>query len=621
MCGIVGFAANIGSSTCGVPLERARDLLRHRGPDDKGLYLSQTVGLGHRRLSIIDLEGGHQPMLSADGRVVLTYNGEIYNYRELRAELIQQGHVFRTQSDTEVLLNLYLEYGIDCVEKLNGIFAFAIQDDRDQRLYIARDQMGIKPLYYARTAEGLAFASEVKALLAVAAIKARLNDEALYEFLLFRDVSGEQTLFRDVNRLLPGHLLIFDGKDTVCRQYWSVVEFPRIAVPSTFEDAVTALDGVLHESIRDQLVSDVPVGTFCSGGIDSSLVTAIASEYATGELNTYSIAFDESEFDESEHSLAVSSRYGTRHHELRVSNSQFASALQKSIWHNDEPLHFPNSVQIEALSHLASENVTVVLTGEGADELFCGYPRYNLPLLGAIWRRVPGFLRSGVSLFGDHRIKKLEGVASRSLEQGILYNSASADGSRLVEMAGFSGIGKLEYRSGLLAETNSKHDAVERLMLLDQQTYMTSILNRQDKMSMAASIESRVPFLDMRVVQLANSLPLQFKCRRLENKRILKRVARDYLPDSVIDRRKSGFGVPLANWFRAADGLGALLKSRYEDPLVANLFSGIRMEEVHLQHMEGVEDHSDTLWAMLNLSLWREEFEVEWESGDFQAAF
>lgn len=614
MCGIVGIVGRDGQSVERESFLRARDTMIHRGPDDAGLYLDGPVMLGHRRLSIIDLGGGHQPMSAADEAVWIVFNGEIYNFRELRDELASKGHVFKTASDTEVILHLYLEEGVRGFERLNGIFAFAIWDRRSQELHLVRDQMGIKPFYYADTPRGLVFASEVKTLLATGLVEPELEAEAIPEYLVFRDVSGERTLFRGVRRLLPGHRLTLRGGRIEIHRYWDLMPADPQRFDGSFEEAVDALESLLDDAVRMQMVSDVPLGTFCSGGVDSSLVTALAARHASGPINTFSVGFDEAAFDESAYARQVATHCGTRHHEIRISNRQFTDNLEKLIWHNDEPLHFPNSVHIHAVSELARQHVTVVLTGEGADELFAGYPRYQIPVLLARWRRVPGparwLARSLGRAMGDHRVQKLDRFTGRPAGWDILMNSASSDAQRL----GIPGLDERlavsDWRRAVYEATEGQGDPVTRVSLLDQQTYLVSILNRQDKMSMATSIESRVPFLDPRMVRFAHALPTPYKLGRLDNKRVVKALAMRHLPAAVIKRRKSGFGVPLAEWFRADEGLGGLLAAARDDALVGEVFGEGAVKALQEEHRSGHADHSDALWAALNLAVWRRMFSI-----------
>jgi len=614
MCGILGIVGRDGQALDREAFCRARDTMTHRGPDDAGIYQDGAVMLGHRRLSIIDLGGGHQPMAAVDEAASIVFNGEIYNFQALRDELVGKGHTFKTSSDTEVILQLYLEEGVRGFERLNGIFAFAIWDRRSGELHLVRDQLGIKPLYYADTPRGLVFASEVKTLLATGLLEPALEAEALPEYLVFRDVSGERTLFRGVRRLLPGHRLTLRGGRIETHRYWDLLSDDPRAFEGSFEEAVDALEVLLDDAVRMQMISDVPLGTFCSGGVDSSLVTALAARHASGPINTFSVGFDEVAFDESVYARQVAAHCGTRHHEIRISNRQFADNLEKLIWHNDEPLHFPNSVHIHAVSELARRHVTVVLTGEGADELFAGYPRYQIPVLLARWRRVPGparwLARSLGRALGDHRVQKLDRFTGMPAGWEILMNSASSDAQRLRIPGLDERRAVSDYRRSAYEATAGQADPVTRVSLLDQQTYLVSILNRQDKMSMATSIESRVPFLDPRVVRFAHSLPTAYKLGRLDNKRIVKALAMRYLPAEVIKRRKSGFGVPLADWFRAEEGLGGLLAAAREDALVGEVFGEETVKSLQDEHCAGRADHSDALWAALNLAIWRKAFEV-----------
>jgi asparagine synthase (glutamine-hydrolysing) len=546
MCGILGIVGRDGQPLDREAFIRARDTMTHRGPDDAGIYQDGAVMLGHRRLSIIDLGGGHQPMSAADEAAWIVFNGEIYNFQALRDELAGKGHAFKTSSDTEVILHLYLEEGVRGFERLNGIFAFAIWDRRSGELHLVRDQLGIKPLYYADTPRGLVFASEVKTLLATGLVAPTLEAEALPEYLVFRDVAGERTLFRGVRRLLPGHRLTLRGGRIETHRYWDLLSDNPPGFEGSFEEAVDALEALLDDAVRMQMISDVPLGTFCSGGVDSSLVTALAARHASGSINTFSVGFDEAAFDESVYARQVAAHCGTRHHEIRISNRQFADNLEKLIWHNDEPLHFPNSVHIHAVSELARRHVTVVLTGEGADELFAGYPRYQIPVLLARWRRVPGaarwLARSLGRALGDHRVQKLDRFTGMPSGWEILMNSASSDAQRLRIPGLDERLAVSDWRRAGYEASAEQADPVTRVSLLDQQTYLVSILNRQDKMSMATSIESRVPFLDPRVVRFAHSIPTAYKLGRLDNKRIVKALALRHLPAEVIKRRKSGFG-------------------------------------------------------------------------------
>jgi asparagine synthase (glutamine-hydrolysing) len=607
MCGIAGIVYSDASRPCDPAVVTAmRDVFPYRGPDDAGIFVDRNAGLGHRRLSIIDLGGGHQPMSEVSGHLWIVFNGEIYNYRQAREELVARGYTFQTQSDTEVILQAYAALGEQCVTLLNGMFAFAIWDMRDRTLFLARDRMGVKPLYYAGQREAFVFASEMKSLFASGLVQPRARDEAFAEYLLFRQVAGSDTVFHGVKSLPPGcTMTVRDGAAKISR-YWSPrppAERPAIG----YDEAREQLASLLEDSVRLRLISDVPVGTFCSGGVDSSLVTALAAKLKAEPVNTFSVGFDEEDFDESVYARMVSNHHHTVHHELRVGNVKYDELFPRMVWHNDEPLDFANSVHIFALSELAKRQVTVVLTGEGSDELFAGYPRYRIPDMARSYRLVPAPMRRALGLFvHDHRLAKLDRYASGTATEAMLYNSSYLRPAVVREayprMNGYM----LDFRTACLdAQEGLNLDSVGRVSLLDQETFLVSILNRQDKMSMAAAIESRVPFMDYRVVEFANRLPTAHKIRNGTGKAIVKDVARGFLPAAVVDRRKSGFGVPLARWFRADEGLGARILALPESP-VADVFDRAVLRRIIAEHRQGSHDHSELLWTALNLATWRE---------------
>jgi asparagine synthase (glutamine-hydrolysing) len=585
-----------------------RDTLAYRGPDDAGLYLDGSVGLGHRRLSIIDLGGGHQPMANPERTLWIVFNGEIYNYRSLRSELSGKGYPFRTNSDTEVILQLYAERGEACVQALNGMFAFAIWDAEQKSLFLARDRMGVKPLYYAETPDALVFASEIKAIFASGLVTPRCRDEALAEYMLFRHVTGEETIFRGVKSLPPANTMtIREGRTRIVR-FWSPrppAERPVIS----YDEARRTLAELLDESVKMRLISDVPVGTFCSGGVDSSLTTAFAARHKKDPVNTFSVGFDEPDYDESAYARMASQRCGTIHHELRVTNAQFSELFPRMIWHNDEPLNFANSIQIYALSRLAKEHVTVVLTGEGSDELFAGYPRYRIPGLASWYRYVPSvFQRLLARSVGHHRLAKLERYTLCTPEEVLLQNASVLRPEVIAEVSPRLARFEPGERGAVLDTTqNLGLDSVGRVSLLDQETFLVSILNRQDKMSMAASIESRVPFMDYRVVEFANRLPTAFKLGGGTGKAIVKDLARTVLPAEIVDRRKSGFGVPLERWFRSNEGMGERVAALTELQ-GSDVFDQAVLGRMVAEHRAGARDHSEVLWTALNLAMWRETF-------------
>jgi asparagine synthase (glutamine-hydrolysing) len=613
MCGIVGILYHDPQRKClEEMLVKMRDLMVHRGPDDAGIYLDGSLGLGQRRLSIIGLTTGHQPMSNEDNSLWIIFNGEIYNYRTLKQTLLGRGHVFKSESDTEVILHLYEDMGEDCVHKLNGMFAFAIWDNRKRCLFLARDRMGIKPLYYAPTPKAFLFSSEIKSLFASDCISPECNDEAVPEYFLFRNVAGERTLFKGVHALLPGHSMKVSNGEVETRQYWS--PFPEeINTRISFEQAREELSCLLHDSIKIRMMSEVPLGTFCSGGIDSSLVTAIAARQVSHPINTFSVGFHEAEYDETKYAQLVSARYHTNHHEIKLDSREFADLLPKMIWQNDEPLNFANSVQIYAISKLAKEHVTVVLTGEGADELFAGYPRYQIPQLVATLQKFPQFfiplLKLAAKVTNDHRIEKLLKFSTSSIDDTILLNNASVDREYLINILNINDTANIPYRLESLNKAKSLPEPVSQLSLLDQLTYLVSILYRQDKMSMAASVEARVPFLDYRIVEFANSLPIHFKLKNGKRKLIIREIAQPLLPREIITRKKSGFGVPLSDWFKSDKGIGGVLK----DISVEKWNNSIHIDKsflnkILIEHNAKKQDHSELLWSVVNYSIWYKTF-------------
>jgi len=609
MCGIAGLLYSDRERPCDRRAVVAmRDVVTYRGPDDAGEFFDGPLGFGFRRLSIIDLSGGHQPMTDESGDYTLIFNGEVYNYRSLRDDLISRGHVFRTHSDSEVILQLYVAHGARCVEYLNGMFAFAIWDRHRRTLFLARDRMGVEPLYYADTPSGLAFGSEIKCLFESGLVTPEARRDAFAEYLLFRQVAGPNTMFRGVSSLPPGcTMTVQNGRSTIAR-YWSPrpTGSPRAI---SHADALAQFGSLMEDSVRLRLVSDVPVGTFCSGGVDSSLVTALAARLKGDPVNTFSVGFDEPDFDESAQALQVSRHCGTVHHQLKVANDEFSELFPRLVWHNDEPLDFANSVQIFALSRLAKQTVTVVLTGEGSDELFAGYPRYRIPDLARMARLVPGPLRRlAASLTGDHRLAKLDRYAAHTPDDAILYNVAYNRPE--VVSALCPGLPSLQapYRREVLDASRALGlDTLGRVSLSDQETFLVGILHRQDKMSMAAGIESRVPFMDYRIVEFANALPSGLKIAGGHGKALVKDFARTLLPRDIVDRRKSGFGVPLARWFQAPTGLGARLADLPGMP-GADVFDRATLGRFITEHRSGARDHSELLWTALNLATWRERF-------------
>ena len=627
MCGICGFAVPVNSPRRidEASLVRMRDSLVHRGPDDAGLFIDTHAALGHRRLSIVDLTGGHQPMPNEDRTIWISYNGEIYNHRELRPSLEQRGHNYRTECDTETIIHLYEDHGARLVEHLRGMFAFAIWDSNRGLLLLARDRLGIKPLYYAMTEDGsIYFASEIKAIIESGAIKPELNYAALDDYAANRSTSGEDTLFRHVKRLLPGHTLTWQGGRVEVNRYWDV-SFAK-SDPLSESEYVERFKELFYESVRLRLMADVPLGMFLSGGIDSSLIAAAMSRMVAEPIKTFSVAFAEREANELLYARAVSRAFRTQHHEVTVTPAQFFDVLPKLIYQEDEPIAHPSSVPLYFVSRLAAEHVKVVLTGEGSDEMFGGYAKYRRTILNVVLGRaysrvVPGAIRGQLSktINGMITTSSFRRKLSRTflcLEPGIedIYFDNFSVFSRSMQRRLFTAEARERmgagdpYRSELnhMGECDSSA-LLDQLLAVDLKTYLHELLMKQDQMSMSASIESRVPFLDHKLVEFAAQLPVSMKLRGSTTKYILRRASDGVLPTEIIKRKKMGFPVPLGRWLR---GSFSHIVDEYvlsERSREREIFDKQFVNELVARHRAG-EDHTERLWSLINFEIWQRRF-------------
>jgi asparagine synthase (glutamine-hydrolysing) len=633
MCGINGIALSSRSRReidAGV-LERMRDVLTHRGPDDAGLFVGGRVGLGHRRLSIVDVAAGHQPMTNEDGSLQITYNGEIYNHADFRESLEARGHVYRTHCDTETILHLYEEEGVRSVERLRGMFAFAIWDANRRELFVARDRLGVKPLYYVHADDGsLYFASEIKALLEARAVAPEVNYAALPDYLANHATSGEETLFRGVKRLLPGHTLLWRDGQVRIEKYWDV-SFDKGAGEDsrrkTDDEYVAEWSELFRTSVRLRLMADVPLGMFLSGGIDSSAIAAVMSGMVAEPIKTFSVAFAEREANELEYARMAARAFKTDHHEILITPEQFFEALPRLVWHEDEPLAHPSSVALYFVSRLAAEHVKVVLTGEGSDELLAGYERYRKTVynlaLGARYHRLTG---DGLRRVVQNRIESLPAASKvrHKLSRTFLCVPPEIES---IYFDNFAVFGRSMQRGLLTQETKERAGTTDpyaevcrlleetdadtllnRLLYADTKTYLQELLMKQDQMSMAASIESRVPFLDHKLVEFTSRLPERLKLRGWTTKYILRRSMKGVLPEAILRRGKMGFPVPVGSWFRGPFRsvvdeyvLGERASSR-------GLFNQNFVREIVARHQSGAENHSERLWSLVNFEMWMRRF-------------
>jgi len=641
MCGICGIAIpdRLDRDVDSSALIRMRESLTHRGPDDAGVFIDGSVGLGHRRLSIVDLAGGHQPMSNEDGRVWIVYNGEVYNHRDLRPDLEARGHQYQTSSDTETIIHLYEERGPRAVEQLRGMFAFAIWDAPRRRLVLARDRLGIKPLYYTLSADGvICFASEIKALLEARQAGAELNYDALADYAANRYTSGEETLFRGVKRLLPGHTLVWTNGRVEIERYWDV-SFEKSEAQLTEQQYVDGFTELFQESVRLRLMADVPLGMFLSGGIDSSAIVSAMSGMVSDPIKTFSVAFEEREANELDYARIVSRAFGTDHHEIVVSPQQFFDALPAMVYQEDEPIAHPSSIPLYFVSKLAAEHVKVVLTGEGSDELLAGYDKYrktvyNLALGRAYHNTMPAPVRGAVErailkLNGASRVRQKLSRTFLCLEPRIedIYFDNFSVFSRASQRRLFTRETREQmletdpYAAPLsLLEGAGSSSLLDQLLAADLKTYLHELLMKQDQMSMAASIESRVPFLDHKLVEFAAALPQNMKLRGLTTKYILRKAMKNRLPKEILTRRKMGFPVPVGAWLR--NKFSHVVDEYVLGPraLERGIFEPGFVRELVTRHNAG-ENHSERLWALINFEIWqRRFFDCEASSNDTELA-
>ena len=591
------------------------DAIRHRGPDDFGFYHDPWAHLGQRRLSIIDLEGGHQPMSNETGALWITLNGEIYNHAALRPALERAGHRYQTHSDTETILHAYEEYGADCLRLLRGMFAFAIWDAKQQQLFCARDRLGIKPFYYYWDGRLFAFASEIKALLEHPAISPALEADLLPEILAFGYASGDHTLFQNIRKLMPGHRMLLEvgspRPELKSQSYWDV---PAVdGAPQDLDDQewIDETRARLEESVQLHLMSDVPLGVFLSGGVDSSAIAALTQRAAARPVQTFAVGYFEAEFSELGYARHMAATLGTEHSEVVVGLEPFFGVLPKLIWQEDEPIAWPSSVPLYFVSRLAAQHVKVVLTGEGSDELFAGYERYRWLDVNQRWAeryaRVPDRVRRAVRQW-IATFPLLGAGLRRKLRHTVLGRELRFESLFLENFycAFPSAAGCDSYMSYWNARRGAS--SLARTLCADQKTYLVELLMKQDQMSMAASIESRVPFLDHPLVEFAARIPDRLKIRGREQKHILKAAVSDLLPHGIVHRKKRGFPTPLTQWLRDPRVEPVYARMRSPDGLLAAHFDLGQVGALIERHRSGREDATDRIWRLLNLQLWGDLF-------------
>ena len=625
MCGIAGFVHEQEAPSArerAAVLERMCRVIRHRGPDDQGTLITERAALGMRRLSIIDLAGGHQPLANEDGTVSIVFNGEIYNYKELQRELAARGHRFQTNSDTETIVHAYEEYGPACVEHLRGMFAFAIWDERTHKLFLARDRAGKKPLYYALTPRGtLVFGSELKSLLEHPEIERTINPEAVDAYLTFGYVPDPLCILRGVRKLPPAHHLTYAAGRLALMQYWDFPFAVEAGAPERrAEDYLEELRALLDEAVRIRLIADVPLGAFLSGGVDSSAVVGLMARHSERPVKTFSIGFNEDSYDELKYARVAAKHFHTEHHEFVVT-PDICQLVGELAWHFDEPFADPSALPTYMVSKLAREHVTVALSGDGGDELFAGYTRYLVEQQRAPFERVPGVVRRNlmrplsrhlphgawgrnylhnVSLDAVERFLDSVSVFTK-LTKRALYTSAFR--AQLKD----DGLASARFR--FLASRVKTGEPLDVLLYLDSKTYLPGdILTKVDRMSMAVSLEARAPLLDHKLIEFVARIPAALKLHNGETKHIFKRAIADFVPASILHRAKQGFGVPIQQW------INERLRTQMHDTLTDARTRARGYVEPHYvaqllaEHERGRRDHAAPLWALYMLELWHRVF-------------
>ncbi len=626
MCGICGIVTRDGTSPDPGRLKAANDLIAHRGPDDEGFHVDGPVGLAMRRLAIIDLNTGHQPLSYADGAYTIVFNGEIYNYRELRAELEARGHRFKTRTDTEAILALYAESGPACVSRLRGMFAFAIWDKPRQRLFLARDRIGKKPLVYTEQAGFFAFASELRCLFVWPGLSREVLPEAVDQFLSLQYIPSPGTVYREVKKLPPGHTLVYEGGKASVARYWDL-PLGQPPVTTDFGEAKRLVVDKLKEATRLRLISDVPLGAFLSGGIDSSVIVALMSELSSKPVKTFSIGFEEERFSELHFAKEVAQRYGCEHTEFIV-KPEMTEVLPKLAWHYGEPYADPSALPSYYVARETRKHVTVALNGDGGDENFAGYLRYFAMKAARVFDKLPGPARSLVRAGAEHlpEYDAPYGLAWRA--KRFLRSAVFTDiPHRHLKMVGFfseedkEGLYTREFQQRLGSQAGSAasylasafracsgQDFVNQLLYVDFKTYLPEcLMAKVDIATMATSLEGRSPLLDHEFVELVYRFPGDWKLKGLRgHKHLMKEAFKDRLPETIFKRGKMGFGIPLGSWFRGP------LKGFWEekvlgpDALARGYFEEKKLKELWTQHQSGRRDQGYRLWALLMLELWHQ---------------
>ncbi len=617
MCGIAGWVATGASVPPATTGDEMLEAIAHRGPDDRGAFRRQYSGnghdvfLGHRRLAIIDPKGAAQPMCDADAGLALTFNGEIYNFRELRGQLVRAGFRFALDSDTEVLLRAYQHWRGDVVHRLRGMFAFAIWDAREQSLFLARDRFGEKPLFLHQRGGSLYFASEIKSLLRVPGVERAVDLESAWQYLAYRYVPGPATLFAGIRKLPPATTALWRRGTLVETRYWAPPDREAYSPPQSLADAVGGFSRRLEEAVRLQMVADVPVGAFLSGGIDSSVIVGLMSRH-NARLKTFSVGFGESRYSELPFAAEVARHFGTDHHELIVAHTDISNRLEPLVAMRDGPVSEPSDIALHLLAREAARSVKTVLSGEGSDEVLGGYPKHRAERIVPGFQRLPLWFRRGLIEplvhalpYGCRRIKTA--VTSLNLrdprERYARWFGALSDGQRerltSLRSAGREPFDRPPY------DADPRASALRRILYFDQASWLPdNLLERADRMTMAASIEARVPFLDHELAAYVSALPDRYRVRGFTGKWILREVAKHWLPRRILTRRKVGFRLPVNEWFRGPMREYLLDHLRSRNARTRDYYDARTLDTLLDEHLAGRQNHEKLLWTLLNLEVW-----------------
>ena len=616
MCGICGiYYFDASQTVVRDQIDKMNDMMVHRGPDAAGIFIHNNIGMGHRRLKIIDLEGGIQPMYSEDHNIVVVFNGEIYNFKEIRLKLESKGYKFQTNSDTEVIIYAYIEYGEVCVEYFRGMFGIAIYDKRHNRLLLIRDRLGIKPLYFFKDNSQIIFSSEIKPLLQVIKNRPAVNLESLDFYMSVGYVPGKDTMFGGIKKLLPGHTLLIENDNLRFNCYWDIEDKSENKID--FKQVIDEFEELVRESVKLRMLSDVPLGAFLSGGLDSSAIVSMMSEYSESPVKTFSVGYhNDPASNELGYARIIADHFKTEHHEFYLEPMDFFNSIDTLINYTEEPIVESAAIALYQLSKLAKEHVTVILSGEGGDEILAGYPLHKIMPKVDKLHTIAKFIPSSIiGYISGHSEKKKKYADWIQLPLNKRYQSISNDVTNSIKREMYNNDELIKsaqqtekYFSDLFERITSASN-LGKMTYTDIKSWLADdLLVKADKMTMAASLELRVPLLDHKLVEYTSNLPDQYRLNNGQGKYLLKKLMEKYIPEEIIYRKKQGFPVPIANWFRTS------LYERTREILLDNTsldrgyFKPTYIEKTLQNHRDGKEDLSRRIFSLLNLELWHRKY-------------